>query len=452
MSSRKHRKPHGKALDKSTEWSEWTWDATGYCWYRYRLGPSGEYEYDYKDNSEEQYAAEEDSLEPQTARAGTWSPGPASASTITYSSTSTMLTEGSLLLQEAIPSAVKQYPVGRRFVPKGIKILLDSKEHFARPDTGSDRNIISRAYAKKHGILIRKHKTKVENFRLGTGTFARSIGKAHIKTSVPGIDFEDIVRFHVMEECANPLIMGSEFVREIQLYTRNKHLLVEYGFFRHRLPILNRAGTRRQYIPFTADGHSLMACPDTGSELDFISEECAVRCGFVINASDDVRLRVMLGDRSIVETIGDVNIDSMELKSHGSFAHTFHVLRGLDCDAIFGEELLEELDAFNTCEIILGGEESSELQFNALGNMGYVQKKASKLIHRQPEKQETRLEEHDRLIDEEIYRQYKANQEIPLFQTELWATEYARRAAFEQSHERCDFCLKRPLDKRPSAW
>jgi hypothetical protein len=97
-----------------------------------------------------------------------------------------------------------------------------------------------------------------------------------------------------------------------------------------------------------------MACPDTGSDLDFISEECAIRCGFVINASDDVRRRIRLGDTSVVDTIGEVKIESMELKYHGSFAYTFHILRGLPCNAIFGEEFLEDIDAFNTCEIILG--------------------------------------------------------------------------------------------------
>ena len=42
------------------EWSEWTWNDHGY-WYCSRLELSGEYEYDYKYTSEEEYAAEEDS-------------------------------------------------------------------------------------------------------------------------------------------------------------------------------------------------------------------------------------------------------------------------------------------------------------------------------------------------------------------------------------------------------
>jgi hypothetical protein len=95
-------------------------------------------------------------------------------------------------------------------------------------------------------------------------------------------------------------------------------------------------------IPFTADGYFLMACPDTGSDLGFISKECAIRCDFEINASDVVRRCIVLGDTSIVETIGEVQIESLGLKYHDGFAHTFHVLRGLPCDTTFGEELLEK--------------------------------------------------------------------------------------------------------------
>jgi hypothetical protein len=342
--------------------------------------------------------------------------------------------------------------LGGQFVPKAIKILVDNKEHFARPDTGSDRNIMSSAHAKQHGISICKHKTKAEKFRLGTGTFASSIGKARIRVSVPGIGFEEIVCFHVMKKCPNPLIMGSKFIEEIKLYTKNRHLLVECRSFKHRLPILNRGGRLRQYIPFTADGYSLMACPDTGSDLDFISEECVIRCGFVINASDDARRCVMLGDKSTVETIGEVKIESMELKSYNSFAHTFHVLRGLPCDVIFGEELLEDIDAFNTCEIILGDEESSEHQFNVFRDMGTLQALVGTMLYRQSANQETELERHNKLVCAEVYQRNKANREIPSLQTELWRTENKRRADFVKSHESCAFCLSLPLHQRPSAW
>jgi hypothetical protein len=362
-----------------------------------------------------------------------------------------MLTADSILLQGVIPSTVKRYSVGGLFVPKAIKILVGNKEHFARPETGSGRNVMSSAHAKQHGISICKHTMK-EKFRLGTEKFANSIGKAHIRVRVPGIDFEKTVGFHVMKRCLNPLIMGSKFIGGIQLYTRNKHLLVECGFFRHRLPTFNRVGSRRQYIPFTADGYSLMACPDTGSDLDFISEECAIRCDFEINASDDVRRCIMPGDTSTVETIGEVQIESLELNHHDSFTHTFHVLRGLPCDAIFGEELLENIDAFNTCEIILGSEEPSERQFNGFCDMGPLRTRLSKLRFGQPVHQEIGLEEHNELIRAEIYQRNKADREIFSSQTELWRIENARRAAFVKAYENCAFCLSLPLHKRSSAW
>lgn len=42
----KHKK--GKAVDQSTEWSEWAWDEHYGCWAASRTNPDGELEYDYR--------------------------------------------------------------------------------------------------------------------------------------------------------------------------------------------------------------------------------------------------------------------------------------------------------------------------------------------------------------------------------------------------------------------
>lgn len=503
MSSRRRR---GKTIDRSTTWSEWIWDARGYH-YCYRLDESGEYEYRYSYPNDGEFAAEEGhvpvdssspptrpatpgacpgpaplkisygassmappvtvtqsqsdlwgidttpevALEPQTVTAG-WSADPASTNTY-YSLPTSVITESSKFQQRLIPTAGETYFVGRRFVPKVIKILLDKKKHFAKPDTGSEDNMMSRAHAEQHGISIRR---RTERIRLGTGKFTNSIGKASVRVSVPGIDFEKNVDFHVLRKCPNPLIMGSEFVADIQLYTKNKHLLVERQSFVHSLPILNRAGSRMSHITFTADGHCLKACPDTGSDLDFISEGCARRCGFMINEDDSIRRRIMLGDTSTVDTIGQVEIKSVELKyrdgSTQTFPHTFHVLRGLCFDAIFGEEFLDRIDAFNTCQFTLGDEESSESKFNGLEDMGPLQMALGRLIYWQPAHQQTEQERHDELLRIELHRRMRADRGIPDHETELWRQEHVTRTRFAQAHERCGFCRNLPVDGRPSAW
>jgi len=48
----KHRK--GKAVDQSTEWSDWAWDEHNHCWAASRIGPNGDPEYDYRDPEETQ--------------------------------------------------------------------------------------------------------------------------------------------------------------------------------------------------------------------------------------------------------------------------------------------------------------------------------------------------------------------------------------------------------------
>lgn len=211
---------------------------------------------------------------------------------------------------------------------------------------------------------------------------------------------------------------------------------------------------RRPYIPFTADGYPLRASPDTGSDLNFISEECVIRCRFEINASDDVVRSIMLGDESIVDTIGEVEIKSMELRGHDSFAQTFHVLRDLPCDVIFGEELLEDIDAFNTCDIVFGEEDTSGLQLNTYGDMGRrsIQSRLSRRIYG-PDPPLDPQAQHSEDLRAEMYRRSKANREIPSTADELWRLEFLRREAFVRDHneDTCYYCRRSPPDHRPSA-
>jgi hypothetical protein len=80
-----------------------------------------------------------------------------------------------------------------------------------------------------------------------------------------------------------------------------------------------------------------------------MSLRCARRLGFKIDTDLSARTRVMLADESVVETVGQVNVSSVELSYFDSFEMTFHVLPGLASDVVFSEDFLDQMDAFNTC-------------------------------------------------------------------------------------------------------
>jgi hypothetical protein len=115
------------------------------------------------------------------------------------------------------------------------------------------------------------------------------------------------------------------------------------------MPTLKWIGSPRGFVDFKANGKQLVGCADTGSDLDFMSLRCARRLGFKIDTDLSARTRVMLADESVVETVGQVNVSSVELSYFDSFEMTFHVLPGLASDVVFSEDFLDQMDAFNTC-------------------------------------------------------------------------------------------------------
>lgn len=242
---------------------------------------------------------------------------------------------------------------------------------FARPDTGSDRNIMTAAFAKEHNIHILQNEEDQDTFMMGNGQYTKSIGKALVPCKLLGTMSTESLWFHVMAKCSAPLIMGLEYLSKIKLYTENKHLLVDCPFFFGKFPRFKWIGAPKGMVQFSADGHQLTAGVDTGSDLDLMSLRCALRNGFNIDRSR--RTQVMLADERIVETIGEVDISSIQLPGFDDFSMSFHVLPNLVCDVIFGEEFLEQTDTFNAFDIVDEEHDWDLYSLNIFVNLGRVQ-------------------------------------------------------------------------------
>lgn len=118
----------------------------------------------------------------------------------------------------------------------------------------------------------------------------------------------------------------------------------------------------------------------------------------------------MLADETIVETVGQVHVSSVQLSQFDSFDMSFHVLPGLPCDVIFGEEFLDQMDAFNTCDI-LHLDESHIHSLNTLINLGPIQASIQAFWSRKlrSKRHVPALQEHDDAAEAEIYYRNKAN-------------------------------------------
>jgi hypothetical protein len=267
----------------------------------------------------------------------------------------------------------RTYSRATNFKRKAIKVVLNGVSCLARPDSGSDRNIMTEACAKEYGVSIMRGENDKGLFKLGTGKYISSVGRAYVQLNLLGdVKSKQYCWFDVLAKCAVPVIIGLEFVQKIQLFTKNKHLLVESPF-NFSMPTLKWIGTPKGRIEFMANGKTLMGGADTGSDLDFMSLCCARRRGFKIDRRESACTRVMLPDQTIIETIGQVHVSSLVISNFESFEMTFHILPGLSCDVIFGEEFLEQMDAFNACDILDDDEDLSIYSLHTLINLGPIQ-------------------------------------------------------------------------------
>lgn len=346
------------------------------------------------------------------------------------------------------------------FKRKAVELLIKGKKCFARPDTGSDRNIMTEAFAKEHGLEIHRNKNDKELFCMGNGQYTQSIGRALVPCRLLGDKSDQSYWFHVMEKCSAPIIMGLKFLQKIQLYTKNKHLLVDSPFSFGNIPSFKWMGSPKGRMRFSADCWNITAYADTGSDLDLMSLDCALKRGFRIDESR--RNRVMLADGAIAETAGMVDVSSVQLAKFDSFGMSFHVLPNLVCDVIFGEEFLEQMDAFNTCEIFDEDDVWDIYSLNPLINLGPTQSFVHKIINRKRRggqqqdlfvnggdvsriKLNTARRDHDERREAELYRQHKVDRLIDRIRDQSQkltarTAEDAKRKAFQDSHLACVHC------------
>jgi hypothetical protein len=114
----------------------------------------------------------------------------------------------------------------------------------------------------------------------------------------------------------------------------------------------------------------------------------------------------MMADGTIVSTVGKIHVSSLKLANFDSFDMDFHVLDGLPSDVIFGEEFLEQVDAFNTCSEVMDTEDPYMHGLNTLINMGPIQAFFSRKWG--SKKASTSKQEIGSAVEEELYWKNKA--------------------------------------------
>jgi hypothetical protein len=345
---------------------------------------------------------------------------------------------------------------------------------------------MSESFAKDHGFKIRRSPKDIDRFELGNGKYVWSVGRVYAPVSLRDNTLCQKKRwFHVIPKCPVDLIAGMPFLKEAEILTKNRHLLEECPAELRNISSLFWIGSPKQRLRCSLDGRDLTAIADTGSDLNFMSLECAKRGGFQIDRRREARRRIQVGDGTETETIGQVYVENLSLdwrkaESDPSceqppappfdIAHldavprmegppsspdqetpmrgaVFHVLPGLPSDLILGRDLLEQTDAFNLCPELLSSQpllDDQPFEFNVFISLGPVS--ISIPLPRRKRRSPTvdPKTRHDDEKHAEMYRRSKKVEEIAAMPEDQRprARAVERRAirAYEALHTPCIYC------------
>jgi hypothetical protein len=218
------------------------------------------------------------------------------------------------------------------------------------PDNQSAHDIMSHDYAKCNHFKINcSDKGKLRTAR---GSQVNTLGTVSRTVRFAGESEEYIREFHVLPKCVHDIILGSPFLRLTQTLKKFRHRVVKKlrGMSpRHRVCL---TGSSQEMLSGWANGQSILALPDTGSDICLMSLQYARERGYRVDTDPKHRQMLEFVDDSTAETFGRVEGFQWEFDRSDIQLHSpeIHVLEGLQTDLLLGYEFLEDSDAFGTHE------------------------------------------------------------------------------------------------------
>jgi hypothetical protein len=223
----------------------------------------------------------------------------------------------------------------------------------AFPDSGSSRDTVSHDFVKKHFSNHAINFKSVCDIKIPNGTMVQSLGELQLPFQFEGESMAHIRSFAVLKTCVHDVVLGKTFLRITKTLTQ----------FRNRLreKIIRCFGSRRIHLMGNPDeilgqvgGYLTSACPDTGSDIMAISSHFCQQRGYIIDDSEEHKIKVQFADGSFGWTQGKVSgLDwrfGHDQSLSDSFLVDFYVLQNLPCDVILSNEFLFDNNVFNRFE------------------------------------------------------------------------------------------------------
>ena len=221
---------------------------------------------------------------------------------------------------------------------------------FARPDSGSEENIITIDLAQSLNLKVDRAPDCQKDFRIANGKMVKALGRTMVNccfTKDPEVEL--CCFFYVFQFCISPLIMGMAFLDETLTLTKYRHRL-----YPRTIPpnfpfqVCGLDYPRRQICCLVSSEPNL-ANADTGSEMDLMSLAYVKKRGFFVQEVDMLHSKVQLADGSILQLQGKVEVEfRICVEESTQYRMVFYVFDGLICDVLLGEDFLNSTSAFES--------------------------------------------------------------------------------------------------------
>lgn len=235
------------------------------------------------------------------------------------------------------------------YEPEILGFMHDTAVTFF-PDNQSAYDIMSYDYAKRNHFEI--NSSTKGKLRTARGAMVNTLGTVSRPIRFAEESKTYIREFHVLPKCVHDIILGSPVLRLTQTFTKFRHRILNKlrGLSsRHRVCF---TGSSQQMLAGWANGQSVLALPDTGSDICLMSAQYARERGYRVDTDPRHRQLLEFVDGSTAETLGRVEGFQWKFDKSDIQLHTpeIHVLEDLQTDLLLSYDFLMHTDAFSTHE------------------------------------------------------------------------------------------------------
>jgi hypothetical protein len=231
------------------------------------------------------------------------------------------------------------------------------------PDTQSAHDIMSHDYAKRNHFKI--DSSTAGKLLTAAGSLVKTLGTVTRPVRFAKESETYTQKFHVLPKCVHDIILGSPFLRMTQTFTDITKLRQRVVKKLRGLSSSHRVcftGSSQEMLAGWANGQSVLALPDTGSDICLMSLQYAQKRGYHIDTDPRHRELLQLVDGSKAETFGRVEGFEWKFNRSDIQVHSpeIYVLENLPTDLLLSYGFLDDSEAFGTHQFI-GPEPDDEM-------------------------------------------------------------------------------------------